>query len=132
MSSFSTCGGASNSTCKARHKATRTAVLSGATLFFSGMAFRLLRDAALGPSILQLQLPIGELCRHRAERPAAPGEAKGFEQAIAVVAIGDRRRDQAAGRRGGVEPMAAEGGAVPQAFIQLPDLRHVVAGIGHQ
>ena len=38
-SSPSTYGGGSTSTCKARHKATRTAVLSGAVLGFSGMAF---------------------------------------------------------------------------------------------
>ena len=39
ISSSSTCGGGSTWTCMARHKATRTAVLSGAAFGFSGMAF---------------------------------------------------------------------------------------------
>ncbi len=39
ISSSSTCGGGSTWTCRARHKATRTAVLSGAVFGFSGMAF---------------------------------------------------------------------------------------------
>ena len=38
-SSSNTCGGGSTSRCRARHKATRTAVLSGASFGFSGMAF---------------------------------------------------------------------------------------------
>ena len=41
-------------------------------------------------------------------------------------------RQNLAGNRCGVEPMATKGGDVPDIGLQLADLRHQVAGIGHQ
>src|SRR5258706_8522455 len=146
-SSSSTCGGESTSTCSARHKATRTAVLSGAATCSSGttcsLARRFLHEGA-DPCLVDG----GQLLQREGDRPhrafvevrlvAEPQRrvprlelVRALEEAddLAVLGVrghpvpGSRRESGRAGLDDGVEPFGH--GAIP--FRHLGDLREHVA-----
>jgi len=72
------------------------------------------------PTIWPATRPIG---------PPRPDQFERREQPPAFVAPQDAARDQLAGHRRGIQPLAAEAADHPQALSQLADLRHAVHGL---
>src|SRR4051794_12915571 len=95
-----------------------SAVLRFAIARFAGLA----QFAAMKPPIMYLR-------DGASEPPAGPDQLVGQKHPPGIVAFGDRARDDIAGHRGGVQPVAAEAAGEPYLWHQFADLRHAMKGI---
>src|SRR5436309_5267539 len=101
------------------------------TLAFLAQAIFLLAATGLARQItLAAAYPrVISVPRQAADGTTGPHQLEWQEQPPGVVALIDRARDDVAGHRRGVEPVAAEAAGEPQARRELADLRHAMQRI---